>query len=53
MNVKVSLVEDRGTTAPASEESKDDSSSQDPFSGSQGSGGYSDWYDYYKDYFGY
>ena len=52
MNVKVSLVEDRGTSAPVTEESNDNSS-QNPFGDNSGSGGYSDWYDYYKDYFGY
>ena len=51
MNVKVSLVEDRGTSTPAAED--DNSSNQTPFDNGSGSGGYSDWYDYYKDYFGY
>ena len=46
-DVKVTLVEDRGTSAPTTESSE---SQQNPFSGSED---YQNWYDYYKDFFGY
>lgn len=46
-NVKVTLVEDRGTTSPVTENNE---APQNPF---EGNDGYQDWYDYYKDFFGY
>ncbi len=46
--VTVTLVEDKGNTTASS--SSGNSGSQDPFSGS---GGAEDWYEYYKDFFGY
>lgn len=45
-NVTVSLVEDRGGAAQSTE--SDDSQSQDPFGGN-----YNDWYEYFKEYYGY
>lgn len=48
-NVTVSLVEDRGGAAQSTEDDNSSSQqSQDPFGGN-----YNDWYEYYKDYFGY
>ena len=47
--VTVTLVEDRGN-ATASSSSGNSSDSQDPFSNG---GGADDWYEYYKDFFGY
>ena len=50
-DVKVTLVEDKGTQSTESVD--DDSSSQNnPFGGSQG-GSYEDWYEYFKEYYGY
>ncbi len=50
-NVTVKLVEDKGSSA--SQEPNDDSDSQqNPFGGS-GSGDYEDWYDFFKQYYGY
>ena len=46
-DVKVTLVEDRGIASPTTESNN---SQQNPFSGSED---YQDWYDYYKDFFGY
>ena len=46
--VTVTLVEDRGNATASS--SSGNSGSQDPFSGS---GSAEDWYEYYKDFFGY
>ena len=48
-NIKVTLVEDRGTSAPATE---NDNSNvpQNPFEGNED---YQDWFEYYKDFFGY
>lgn len=48
--IEVTLVEDRGTSAPATE---NDNSNvpQNPFSGNEDY--YQDWFEYYKDFFGY
>ena len=46
-NIKVTLVEDRGTSAPVTE---NNDASENPFSNSSGS---QDWYEYYKEFFGY
>lgn len=48
-DIKVTLVEDRGTSAPATE-NNESNIPQNPFSGSEG---YQDWFEYYKDFFGY
>ena len=48
-DIKVTLVEDRGTSEPATE-SQNNSQGSNPFSGSEG---YEDWYEFYKEYFGY
>ena len=48
-NVQVTLVEDRGTVASSSE-NNNNNSQQNPFSGNED---YQDWFEYYKDYFGY
>lgn len=48
-DIKVTLVEDRGTSTPTTES---DNSNQNPY-GNGGSGSYEDWYEYYKDFFGY
>lgn len=48
-DIKVTLVEDRGTSAPATE-NNESNIPQNPFSGSEG---YQDWFDYYRDFFGY
>ena len=48
-NVTVKLVEDKGTSAS---QDTSDSSQQSPFGGS-GSGDYDDWYDFFKQYYGY
>lgn len=47
-NIQVTLVEDRGTVASSSD--SNDNSQQNPFSGNED---YQDWFEYYKDYFGY
>ena len=47
-NIQVTLVEDRGTAASSSD--SNDNSQQNPFSGNED---YQDWFEYYKDYFGY
>lgn len=48
-DIRVTLVEDRGTSAPATE---NDNSNvpQNPFEGNED---YQDWFEYYKDFFGY
>lgn len=46
-DIKVTLVEDRGTSAPTTE---NNNVPENPFGGSEG---YQDWFEYYKDYFGY
>ena len=48
-DVKVTLVEDRGTSEPATE-SQNNSQGGNPFGGSDS---YEDWYEFYKEYFGY
>lgn len=48
-DIKVTLVEDRGTSAPVTE-NNESNIPQNPFGGSEG---YQDWYEYYKDFFGY
>ena len=48
-NVQVTLVEDRGTVASSSE-NNNNNSQQNPFGGNED---YQDWFEYYKDYFGY
>lgn len=45
-NVTVTLVEDRGAAAQSTED--ENAQPQDPFSG-----GYNDWYEYFKEYYGY
>lgn len=47
-NIQVTLVEDRGTSSSSAESSNE--SQQNPFSGNDE---YEDWFEYYKDYFGY
>ena len=47
-NIQATLVEDRGTAASSSD--SNDNSQQNPFSGNED---YQDWFEYYKDYFGY
>lgn len=47
-NIQVTLIEDRGTASPSSD--SNDNSQQNPFSGNED---YQDWFEYYKDYFGY
>lgn len=49
-DVTVALVEDKGTQT--TESVNDNSSQNNPFGGSQG-GSYEDWYEYFKDYYGY
>ncbi len=47
--IKVTLVEDRGASAPATE-NDNSNAPQNPFSGNED---YQDWFEYYKDFFGY
>ena len=50
-DVKVTLVEDKGTTTPTADEDSDSNAMpENPFGSN---GGYQDWYEFYKDYFGY
>lgn len=46
-DIKVTLVEDRGTSTPTTE---NNDVPENPFGGSED---YQDWYEFYKDYFGY
>lgn len=49
-DVKVTLVEDRGTSEPVTESQNNSHGSTDPFGGNEE---YQDWFEFYQDYFGY
>ena len=49
-DVKVTLVEDRGTSEPVTESQNNSQGSADPFGGNEE---YQDWFEFYQDYFGY
>lgn len=50
-DVTVELVEDKGTSATQSAENEN--SNENPFGNGGNSGSYEDWYEFYKEYFGY